>query len=299
MLDPESPLPKRAKTENEDFDATQSAAAPSSQEQLLESSQSRTASGSLPSGIEETDEIHDKDALSGIKEEDALHDEDAPSGTKEEDEMHDKDTPSKIEEKDEIDDQDLPGIKQEDGLEDKVSPTRSELEQMGILREIDYEQVAQTLIDQGKTGWRYNQSQTSTTNLQHFFSRYTLGAKSEPYKIEVKAMTFGPQKYQATLVTDLSTRAYVGHAATESGAKHAAADLFFRDEEIKNVFDQIPPRTSDVKAKAKFFVPERLKCESLGVSQTVMNEIIQIRMEHIYGVFRDWGFRTDLWDSMR
>lgn len=278
----ETPLPKRAKMEKEDCAALQSTATPSSQEQL-ESSQSTTASGSLP-GLEEKDEVHDEEAPSEIKEENEIHERDTLSKMKQEGEIQDENAPSGIEEKDEV--------------EDKVSPTRAELEKLGILREIDYEQVAQTLIDQGKTGWRYEKRQVSTTNLQHFFSRYTLGAKSEPYKIEVKPMMFGPEAYQATLVTDLSTRAYVGHAATEPAAKQAAADLFFRDEKVRKIFDLIPPRTLDVKAKAKFFVPERLECERLGVSQLVMNEIIKIRMERIYGVFRDWGFRTDLWDGL-
>ena len=29
-----------------------------------------------------------------------------------------------------------------------------------------------------------------------------------------------------------------------------------------------------------------------------MNDVIQIRMERIYAVFREWGFRTDLWDGL-
>ena len=186
----------------------------------------------------------------------------------------------------------------EEKVDDKVSPTRSDLKQLEILRDIDYEAAAQALIQQGKAGWRYDTNQTSTTNLQHFFSRYTLTPKSEPYKIEVTAIGQKHQDYQAALKTVLSKEIFVGRGTTTSAAKQAAAHHFFQNAEIEQIFDLIPPRTSDVKAKAKFFVPERLKCDSLGVSQAVMNEIIQIRMERIYAVFREWGFRTDLWDGL-
>ena len=104
----------------------------------------------------------------------------------------------------------LSNSKVEEKVDDKVSPTRSDLERLEILRDIDYEAAAQALIQQGKAGWRYDTNQTSTTNLQHFFSRYTLTPKSEPYKIEVTAIGQKHQDYQAALKTVLSKEIFVG-----------------------------------------------------------------------------------------
>ena len=180
----------------------------------------------------------------------------------------------------------------------KAGPTRKDLEECGILRQIDYDEVARALIDEGKAGWRYDTNKSSIVNLQHFFHRYTLSQPTKPYTLKITCLFVEPPEFHASLVTDISEKTYMAHAASESTAKRAVADRFFEDEDVQNVFHLIPPKPSDVRAKSILHTFEKWSCRNRGASPEVMHEICQNRVDQIYAVFRKWGYRTDLWDAL-
>ena len=105
--------------------------------------------------------------------------------------------------------------------------------------------------------------------------------------------------YQATLVTVLSDKVYVGKLATdEPAAKRSVAQVFLTAPEVQALFDKIPPKLSDIKSKVRLDEMERKRCKEHNASRAVRHEVEFRRADAVLAVFREIGYRIDLWDQL-
>ena len=105
--------------------------------------------------------------------------------------------------------------------------------------------------------------------------------------------------YQATLVTVLSDKVYVGKLATDApAAKRSVAQVFLTAPEVQALFDKIPPKLSDIKSKVRLDEMERKRCKEHNASRAVRHEIEFRRADAVLAVFREIGYRIDLWDQL-
>eukprot|EP00438_Fugacium_kawagutii_P010720 Skav213171 [mRNA] locus=scaffold11:170697:171026:- [translate_table: standard] len=104
--------------------------------------------------------------------------------------------------------------------------------------------------------------------------------------------------YEATLVTELSNKVYVGEREEDQfNAKRSVAILFLEDPEVQSFFDKLPPKIADIKAKVKLHEEERRRCKQNGASRAVIHEIEKHRIDGVLAFFREWGYRVDIWDQ--
>jgi len=171
--------------------------------------------------------------------------------------------------------------------------TVEQVEELGILREVDPRVIAQKLIDEGKAGWEPADWRNPMENLGNLFDRYTLGQGSLPFTIDVAVVS---GNFVASLKTCLSQDEYVGSYHTEPHAKQEAAKSFLRDPNVKKLFGLIPPKQGDIRHKVVLYTEEKRACEDFGVTRVVQNLIVRKRIDDVLAVFHDMGYRTDVWD---
>lgn len=133
------------------------------------------------------------------------------------------------------------------------------MRKLGVLRKIDPGKIAAAVIREDNSRW-YNNRRPSTDNVASFLARYTLGQVKKPSTYEVKevANVAGTQAmletpmYQATLSTVLSGKVYVGEVAgDEAAARRSVASAFLEAPEVKEVFEKLPPKISEINKKVK------------------------------------------------
>ena len=182
------------------------------------------------------------------------------------------------------------------------APSALHLERLGILRQIDPRKIAIALIREGKAGWSWDKRRQSTQSVVSFLAQYTMGQVQNLSTYDVKSVAgVGSQSpmYQATLVTVLSDKVYVGELATdELAAKRSVAQVFLTAPEVQALFDKIPPKLSDIKSKGRLDEMERKRCQQRQASRAVRHEIESDRAHAVLDVFREMGYRIDLWDQL-
>ena len=182
------------------------------------------------------------------------------------------------------------------------APSAEDLERLGILRQIDPHRIADTLIRQGKAGWTWDKRKQSTVCAASLLTHYTLGQVQNLTTYDVKPVAGADLQspmYQATLVTVLSDKVYVGKLATDApAAKRSVAQVFLTAPEVQALFDKIPPKLSDIKSKVRLDEMERKRCKEHNASRAVRHEIEFRRADAVLAVFREIGYRIDLWDQL-
>eukprot|EP00438_Fugacium_kawagutii_P010723 Skav213174 [mRNA] locus=scaffold11:185704:186036:- [translate_table: standard] len=107
--------------------------------------------------------------------------------------------------------------------------------------------------------------------------------------------------YVATLTTELSEKVYVGEREEdEFEAKRSVATLFLEDPEVQSFFDKLPPKIADIRAKV-LHEGERRRCLQHGAkrNRNVITEIQKERTNAVLAIFREWGYRTEIWDQIQ
>ena len=174
--------------------------------------------------------------------------------------------------------------------------TLEELESWGILRDFNPDAVVRSLIRTGKTGWELDPTKHSTENLHSALIRYTIG-RGKPCTWTVKPVNTWPETYEATLETCLSEARYVGHGPSELLAKRAAANRFFEDGDVLEVFKWLPPTQSDIRAMCQVSGLERRQCQAYLISADLIAKVVHKRMGLVNEKFHQAGYHTDIWDG--
>lgn len=104
-------------------------------------------------------------------------------------------------------------------------------------------------------------------------------------------------RYEVTLTTCLSERAYAEQHEVEATAKDLTAQSFFRDPVVTELCRRIPPKQADIRHKVVLYTEEKRACRAYGISQKVQSLIVRKRIDEVLEVFHEMGYWTDVWDG--
>ena len=120
--------------------------------------------------------------------------------------------------------------------QDPGQPSEELLRSMGIYRKINAAEIAQALIREGKTGWKYDWWKSPKENLWKLHLRYSMN-RHRSFSFEVwEVSRAGSWGYQASLTSCILKEPIVGRTSpTEESARMAAADAFFATPEAQDL----------------------------------------------------------------